>query len=238
MISSVAPYPADLDMVSQSMATNPTTIFKLYLDSVSQEFRAIGAIVVHEWVKDMNSRITNVLALLIGLLMSPALCAQSDEAKFPVPLLTAIGKIAPKASVVRPQDIDGQECDSIGASPGIVRADFNGDGRQDYATILKTKVSEKETVWEGKTLREAQFALVLFLDDGRGAYRAISAYKYVGFVPTIGIIYPQSNREVRNRETHRIIRLANAAVTLAFCGKSATTYYITKDKIRSIPIAD
>jgi hypothetical protein len=119
-----------------------------------------------------------------------------------------------------------------------VKGDFNGDGRDDYAALLKTKETGKETTWEGRKLREARFAFVLFLDDGNGGYTPRVVRRYVDFVPTSVVLDLQPAGRVRNRETRQNVGLSNPGVTLSFCEKSATTYFISDGKIRSISVAD
>ena len=186
----------------------------------------------------MNSRIACVLVALVGILIPCVPHAQSKEAPVPENLAGAISKVTPGSTIVNAKEVDATACQPVGDSPGLVHADFNGDGRQDYAVLLKTSVSKKETVWQGKSLREARFSFVLFLDDGTGGYRARVVRRYADFVPTAVVIDPQPAGKVRHRETHKHIRVPNPAVMLSFCEKSATTYYLVGDKIRSIPIAD
>lgn len=186
----------------------------------------------------MNARIACVLVVLVGVLIPSVLFAQSKDAPVPESLAGAINKASPDATIVDAKEVDATSCRPVGDSPGLVRADFNGDGRQDYAVLLKTKVSNEETIWQGKTLREAWFALMLFLDDGHGGFRARILHRYADFVPTAVVINLQPAGTVRNRETHQTVRVPHAAVTLTFCEKSATTYYLAGNKIQSIPIAD
>ncbi len=186
----------------------------------------------------MKPRIACVLVSLVGILTASALVAQPKEASLPENLARAISKITPGSSIVDAKDVDATACQPVGDTPGLAHADFNGDGRQDYAVLLKTSVSKKETVWQGKSLREARFSFVLFLDDGTGGYRARVIRRYADFVPTAVVIDIQPAGKVRHRETHKHIRVPNPAVMLSFCEKSATTYYLVGDKIRSIPIAD
>jgi hypothetical protein len=185
----------------------------------------------------MNARIACVLSAIVGSLIYP-LYTQVNGASLPETLAAAIKKTSPGATIVSVKEVDSTSCQSVGDSPGLVRADLNGDGRQDYAVLLKTKVSKEETIWEGKTLHEAQFALMLFLADRDGGFRARTLHRYADFVPTAVVINLQPPGVVRNRETHRTVRVQHPGVTLIYCEKSATTYYLADDKVHSIPIAD
>ncbi|MGE0278705.1 MAG: hypothetical protein AB7R40_25180 [Nitrospiraceae bacterium] len=153
-------------------------------------------------------------------------------------LQTAIEKVAVGASIVQAKDVDPVACQPVGENPGFLRADFNGDGRDDYAVLLKTGDTGKERIWEGKTLRETRFTFVFFLDDGAGGYKPRVVRRYVDFIPTAVVLDLQPAGDVRHRETGKHVRLKNPGITLSFCEKSATTYFLLGGKVRSIPIAD
>jgi hypothetical protein len=177
----------------------------------------------------------HLLVALAALLGCAPLGAQQPSGEA---LESAIQKIAASASIVRTGDVDQTACQPVGEDSGLLRADFNGDGRVDYAVLLKTGDTGKERIWDGKTLRETRFAFVFFLDDGRGSYRAKVVRRYVDFIPTAVVLDLQPAGEVRHRETHKSVRLSNPGVTLSFCEKSATTYFLVGDNVRSVPIAD
>lgn len=186
----------------------------------------------------MNWRIACMLIALVGILVPFMPYAQSKELPVPKSLDSAIRKLAPSAKVVAAKDVDTTSCQPVGDSPGMVRADFNGDGRQDYAVLLKTRVSKEVTVSQSNSLREARFSFVLFLDNGRGGYQPIVVRRYEDFVPTIVVINLEPAGIIQHRETHKEVRVPNPAVMLSFCEKSATIYYLVNGKVRSIPISD
>lgn len=186
----------------------------------------------------LNRRLAFALAGLIGLPMSAFTGAQPKQSTLPEGLTAAIKKVAPGAVIVGAQEVDVTACQPVGDSPGLLRADFNGDGRDDYAALLKTGETGKETTWEGRKLREARFSFVLFLDNGSGGYQPRVVHRYTDFIPTAVVLDLQPAGNVRHRETHKNVRIPNPGVMLSFCEKSATTYFLVGDKIRSIPISD
>lgn len=188
--------------------------------------------------KMLNPHFAFALVVLTGLLTSTYTAAQQKEFAVPENLTAAIKQIAPSAVIIKAQEVDATACHPVGEYPGLVRADLNGDGREDFAALLKTKETGKVTSWEGKTLRETRFLFVLFIDDGGGGYKPRVVRRYTDFVPTAVVIDLQPPGKVRHRETHKDIQMPNAGVTLSFCEKSAMTYYMSGDKIRSVPIAD
>jgi hypothetical protein len=165
-------------------------------------------------------------------------CASLGAQQTTESLGAAIERVAVGATIVQAKDVDPISCQPVGESPGLLRADFNGDGRDDYAVLLKTGDTGKERTWEGKTLRETRFAFAFFLDNGSGGYEPRVVRRYVDFIPTAAVLDLQPAGEVRHRETHKNVRLKNPGVTLSFCEKSAATYFLHANKIRSVPIAD
>ena len=179
-----------------------------------------------------------IIVALIGPVTISVACAEQEKSVNSGALNASIRKLAPGAAVVVTQEVDAISCNPVGDNPGLVRADFNGDGRPDYAALLKIRETGKKTIWEGKTLREASFSFVLFLDDGHGGYEPRVVRRYTDFIPTGVVLDLQPPGSVLNGETQKSITLSNPGVTLSFCEKSAVTYYVAGGKIHSIPIAD
>jgi hypothetical protein len=135
-------------------------------------------------------------------------------------------------------DVDLSSCPSAGNAPGIVANDFAGNGRRDYAVLVKTKVAKEETIWQDKKLREASLALVLFVDDGDGKYTRRILKRFDDFVPVGAMVKVQPPGAVVDRESNKRVAIPHAAVTLILCEKSAMTYYLEEGKVKSVPTAD
>lgn len=160
------------------------------------------------------------------------------EAQVPQNLADAIQGFAKGASIVAAGEIDSDACQPLGDDPTLVRADFNGDGRDDYAALLKLGETGKKTEWQGKQLRQGRFALVLFIDNGKGGYLAKLAQRFTSYEPTATMVKFMPPGKVQNAETGKDVVLKNAGVALSFCEKSATVYYLTGHRVRSIPLFD
>jgi hypothetical protein len=178
------------------------------------------------------------LAGVCSITHSGSVHAANSGPTIPDSLSAAIQHLAPGAELVGPREVDATSCAPVGRSPGLVRADFNGDMHDDYALLLKTKDTGKVTIWEGKELREAEFSFALFLADRVGGYRAKVVLRYTNYLPAAVVLDLQPAGTVQDRETHQVVTLRNPGVTLSFCEKSATTYYLVGEEIRSIPISD
>jgi len=185
----------------------------------------------------LNFRLVFAFVTTIAVLKPVLLSAQQKEPVIPAALSAAIEKVAPSASLVTAREVDATACAPVGKAPGLVRADFDGDGRDDYAALLK-KQTGKEKLWEGRTLHEARFSFVLFMRDESGEYKPRVVRRYADFIPTAVVLDLQPAGNVRHRETRKNVKLPNPGVMLSFCEKSATTYFIVAGKIRSVPISD
>ena len=181
--------------------------------------------------------VRTALAGLLSLLL-PALAGAQSSLTIPPSLTAAIRAIAPGADILSPQEIDATACAPLGASPNTVRADFNGDSLDDYALLLKMKETGKVSKWEGRELRQADLALAIFLADKAGSFHARVVREFLNYLPAAVALDLQPAGKVRHRDTNQTVTLKSPGVTLSFCEKSATTYYLAGDKVRSIPISD
>src|SRR5690349_19995980 len=90
-----------------------------------------------------------------------SLCASAQQqnpiAKGLGPLQVAIKALSPTARVLQASEIDMRECESVPKTPGMVKADFNGDGLEDAAVLLVTHRSTKTYVSESVKYRKATF---------------------------------------------------------------------------------
>ncbi len=174
-------------------------------------------------------------ALTIALLFSAGMVQSAEQ---PTDLAGAIERFHAGAAVVRPADVDASSCGPRGKSPGLVATDLNGDGRQDFGVLLMLKYTGKETPWQGKVLREAQFAFVMFVGDGGGDLKPRVVRRYTDYLPSSVVIELEAPGIVRHRETGKDVRLTHPGILMSFCEKSAAIYYLAGNRLRSIPVSD
>lgn len=160
------------------------------------------------------------------------------EAQVPQTLTNAIQRFEKGASVVGANEIDSDACQPVGDEPTLVRVDLNGDGRDDYAALLKLGETGKRVEWQGRELRQGRFALVLFVDNGKGGYLAKLAHRFTSYEPIATMIKVMPAGTIRDAETGKDVLIENAGVALSFCEKSATAYYLKGHRVRSIPLFD
>jgi hypothetical protein len=179
-------------------------------------------------------------------LTDPPPSPQTTISKKPLPvtkisgsLQAAIKRLSPTARVLQASEIDMRECEPVPKAPGLVKADFNGDGFEDAAALLVTHISDKVTLWDGREFRDADFLLVLFLGDGKGGFQSHVVSKFPDQIPTAvvlsitgpGIIFSLENSTNRTA-------LKNPAFVEHYCGKSSAAYEVTGDRIREIILSD
>ena len=119
--------------------------------------------------------------LALATASAPAVSATSvvgDDA-----LSVVIAKLFPKAKILRAAQVDTESCGKVADSPGLVRADFNGDGLEDAVAILVTNIVRESKHWNGKEYRDANFRIVLFLNDGKGGYVVRELGKFTNQIP-------------------------------------------------------
>jgi hypothetical protein len=184
------------------------------------------------------------LARLAALLVAGLLCSATTQAadswSAPVPanLLAHIRATVPGAEIVRPDEIDSKSCQPVADNPTVVQGDLTGKHRTDFAVLLKLKETGKQTMWQGKKLTEAQFALMLFSDNGHDGYSSRRLNEFTDFVPLGVFVDVEPAGKLHNASTGKDLTTHHATVSLVFCEKSETAYYIHDDKVTAIPVTD
>lgn len=163
---------------------------------------------------------------------------QVPTAKVLGPLQATIKTLSPTARVIQASEIDMRECESVPKTPGLVEADFNGDGFEDAAVLLVTHDSTKTYVSGGVKYRKVTLVFVILLNDRKGGYTTarretfqdtIPAWHFVTLVPA-----PQVFRGgIDDRDT---LELRHPGAMLTFCSKSASVYGVTNFKVRTIDL--
>src|SRR6266511_995597 len=115
------------------------------------------------------------LRLALGVLLSLGVAthagaaAPPSVADLPPALREAITSLHPAAAVLRADEVLVERCGAEHRRDQVVRADFNGDGRTDYAVLLR--IGEPKAV-AGEALKSASVWAVVFLARRDGLYRS------------------------------------------------------------------
>lgn len=181
------------------------------------------------------------LALALAAVLSTACAAGSTPATTSIsaPLQRAMHRVAPNGRILRASEIDMRECEAVPRTPGLLKADFNGDGFEDAAALIVTGISNQPFTSEGVTYRRASLLFAIFLNDGKGGYSTPTADKYRNLIPAMMFVdLIPAERRIRNIEADKEVVLANPAVMLTFCGKSAAAYTVSGTRVEEIPLSD
>ena len=188
----------------------------------------------------MDRRIWRVSFLSLVAVSVCASAQQGDSvAKISGPLQAAIKKVSPTARVLQASEVDMENCEQVPKTPGLVKADFNGDGLEDAAALLVEHGSLKTYVAKGGgKYRRATFLFVILLNDGKGGYvtptrerysDGFPAWHFLTLVPAPQVFHGG----VDDEET---LELRNPGVMLTYCSKSASVYGVTGFKVRTIDL--
>jgi hypothetical protein len=184
-------------------------------------------------------RLARLAALLVaGLVCSVTQAAVPWPAPVPANLLAHIHATVPGAEIVRPDEIDSMSCQPVAKSPTVVQGDLTGNHRTDFAVLLKLKETGKQTEWQGRKLTEAQFELMLFSDDGHDGYSTRRLNEFTDFIPLGVFVDVDPAGKIHNASTGKDLTTHHSAVSLVFCEKSETAYYIHDDKVIAVPVSD
>ena len=184
-------------------------------------------------------KLTRHHPLVTVVLLLAAIGCSSD---MPTPaMMAAIHDIDSEATIVERGDVDEDECDSnyLNDSPGLVVADFNGDGYEDFSALVRVGDEGEVVEWQGRTLRHATFVFAIMEAGSSGGFSARYLQRFESYLPLsahLGTARP--GMVVRNRDTGEEVELPHPAVELVFCEKSAALYYLDDHEIRSVFVGD
>jgi hypothetical protein len=174
----------------------------------------------------------------LAILLCWTLSAQSDDIPAPESVSAAVEKTIPGATVVTVDDINAKSCGSLPKSPGLVTGDFNGDGRRDFAALLKGHSTGKLVHWEGKSLVETEFAFAIFLDDGHGGFKPAYVRRFKDLLPILAYIDIMPPGHVKGTGEKPGIALKNSAISFVNCEKSEAVYYVSGERVRIHWVSD
>jgi hypothetical protein len=151
--------------------------------------------------------------------------SSAQVASVPPQLQAAIKKVRSDAEIVRRNEIDWKSCEPPERDQ-IVEADFNGDGRTDYAALLRlgTNGSGGGPVW-----------LTVFLAQKDGSFRSIildrhGSRKATGLANLI--IALRHPGVIEEAGSGKQVRLALPGIERFWCESSATVFFWSKSAAR------
>jgi hypothetical protein len=178
-------------------------------------------------------------ACLVGLaVLFSAPSPSIEKASWSSAMSLAIQQVVPGATIVAAADIDMTECDQVPDSPGIVVADFSGDGRKDVAFLAKTGETGKVVKWQGRDLKMTRYVFGVLVENGKGGFSKKLLRRFEDYAPIAAFIDVQTAGIVRDRDTGKDVKLRKSAVALIFCGKSAELFHLVRGRVATVQLAD
>jgi hypothetical protein len=145
-------------------------------------------------------------------------------ADLPPALRDAITALHPVAAVLRADEILVERCGAQHRRDQVLRADLNGDGRADYALLLR--IGEPKAV-AGEALKSASVWAVVFLARRDGLYRSFILSKWDEvMIPSRQVIALQPAGPVQaGGHPGRVLTLKQPAVAAILCEGTEKIYY-------------
>lgn len=149
---------------------------------------------------------------------------QPGIADLPGALREAITRLHPAAAVLGADEILVERCGAERRRDQVVRADFDGDGRADYAVLLR--IGEPKAVG-GEALKSASVWAVVFLARRDGLFRPFILFKSEEvMIPSRRVIALQPSGRVRHgAHPERVLTLGRPAIASILCEGTEKVYY-------------
>jgi hypothetical protein len=170
---------------------------------------------------------TCVLILALLHLLARATCSGSvgsteraPEDRLPVALRKQIQELVPSGHIVLPRDVTVESCGPK-SDPGVVIGDFNGDGRNDYAILLRSDAptSRKEGAF-------AELSLVIFLDlEGRWQRVFMNRFRVAEGLASRHVITLQPPATLQESDGPRKVSLKHPGIAWVYCEAGVRVYY-------------
>lgn len=170
-----------------------------------------------------------VLLIFVMVMNWPTLA----DTRLPPTLTKLIAKDYPRARILRPAALSSLCVDVPDVAAGAVRADFDGDGNDDFAVLLNLGRS-KERAEPGETLYDV--ALVAYLANKDGAFQAFELDRFEGFALAFWL-REQPEGEVRDLQSGEAVTLRHPGIYVDYCGGGAVHYW-QGGKFRDIETGD
>ena len=164
------------------------------------------------------------MLLSLGVATHAEAAGSPSVADLPPALREAITSLHPAAAVLRADEILVERCGAEHRRDQVLRADFNGDGRADYALLLR--IGEPEAV-AGEALKSVSVWTVVFLARRDGLYRPFILSKSDEvMIPSRQVIAPRPpGRAQLGGHPERSVTLKQPAIALILCEGTEKIYY-------------
>jgi hypothetical protein len=164
------------------------------------------------------------LVVLAALALGAGAVGAEESSLLPPALSEAIKRLHPAALMVSADEILEERCGAAQRREQLFRADFNGDGRPDYAMLLKIGEPEGKP---GEALKTAPLWGVVFLANRDGRYRPFILFKDAdAMFPSRRVLWIQAPGRVHHgAHPERVLTLKHPGVGSMLCESTAKVFY-------------
>ena len=152
--------------------------------------------------------------------------AVAADAGLPAPLRAAIAATHPGMHVVRADEVRYTDCAPEAApGPAWFAADFDGDGRTDYAALLVSDQPTWTVHFDDQDYPTYQARVVAYLAQADGRLRAREVYAFQEALPTTRGIVVRAPLGAGAASAARPDPMARTGIGFVSCGQFAVAYY-------------
>jgi hypothetical protein len=170
-----------------------------------------------------------VLILLAVVAARPAVTAP----ELPAAVAKQITKDDPGARILRRSNLSPL-CTAVpDEASGVMSADFDGDGNDDYAVLVNLGRS-KEKPEPGETLFDV--ALFAFMAEKGGGFRRIELDRYEGFSLAFWL-REEPEGELLDEQRGATVTIPNTGIYVDYCG-GGTVHYWQGGKFNTVETSD
>lgn len=147
-----------------------------------------------------------------------------ETSVLPPALADALKRLHPAARVVSADEILAERCGAGQRREQLFRADFNGDGRPDYAMLLRIGEAEGKP---DEALKTVPLWGVVFLANRDGRYRPFILFKDAdAMFPSRRVLWIQAPGRVHHgAHPERVLTLKHPGVGSMLCESTAKVFY-------------
>jgi len=139
----------------------------------------------------------------------------------PPALVSAIQKTYPDTKILDSDEVETEDCGEIKNAPGFLVADFNGDGIDDYAVVLR-KTKSRNNLQYGQV---RDYLVVTFFGKKDGTFQDLKLAEFEQAETTVWFITLINQKSLYDFERNEEVKLSNPALALIRCGGGSMRFY-------------
>lgn len=157
----------------------------------------------------------------------------------PSSIQKSINQFYPGTRLLEMKDMDLTSCGMLTEQPGIVQADFDGNGILDYALLLiSTKVKREYAHPNGRILYLVGTFFVVFQGQREGKYQPILIETRETWLPSsLGLAMARPGR-FKTWDSSKTLELKNPAIERYICEQQAAVFYWDTDRYSPLLISN